>query len=132
ELLEAVAYALQQALGGAVLACDAHDRHVERAALHHRLERWEDLLVREVTGSAEQNQRVTGLRSHVVGPLARLVCSATAMLAHGFDASTIGSTCTPPARSISDCLTSPSSTGAGRRARSARAPRRSGGCRRSG
>ena len=36
----------------------ADDRHVEVAALHHRLQRREDLLVGEVAGRAEEDQRV--------------------------------------------------------------------------
>ncbi len=37
---------------------DADHRHVEMAALDHRLQRRKDLLVREVAGGAEEHQRV--------------------------------------------------------------------------
>ena len=37
---------------------DADHRHVERAGLHHRVERGEDLLPREVAGEPEDDERV--------------------------------------------------------------------------
>src|SRR5262245_29714086 len=37
---------------------DANHRDVYRAALHHRLERWKDLFVRQVSGRSEEHQRV--------------------------------------------------------------------------
>jgi hypothetical protein len=36
----------------------ADDRHVEVAALHHRLQRWEDFLVRQIAGRAEEYEGV--------------------------------------------------------------------------
>jgi len=36
---------------------DADDWHVEAATFHQRLEGWEDLLVGQVAGSAEEDQR---------------------------------------------------------------------------
>ena len=50
-----------QLLEGPAGLGDADDRHVERAAPDHRLQRREDLLVREVAGGAEEDERV-GLR----------------------------------------------------------------------
>ena len=44
----------------------ADDRHVEVAAFHHRLQRREDLLVRQVAGGAEKHQRVGMGSSHGV------------------------------------------------------------------
>ena len=42
----------------------ADDRHVEVAALHHRLQRREDLLVGQIAGGAEKDQGVgMGIRS---------------------------------------------------------------------
>ena len=43
-----------------VPACFGHadDRHVQMTALHHRLERRKDLLVRKVSGRAEEDQRI--------------------------------------------------------------------------
>src|SRR5262249_54811604 len=43
---------------GPARLCDADDRHIERAAAHHALERREDLLVREVARGAEEHERV--------------------------------------------------------------------------
>ena len=41
---------------------DTDDRHVQMPALHHRLERREDLLVREVSRRAEEDQGIGGGR----------------------------------------------------------------------
>ncbi len=43
----------------------ADDRHVERAAFHHRLQRREDLLVSQVAGGPEEHQSV-GMRSSFI------------------------------------------------------------------
>ena len=56
-LLDALARPLAQLLEAAV-AGDADDRHVERAAANHRLQRGEDLLEREVAGGAEEDQGI--------------------------------------------------------------------------
>ena len=37
---------------------DADDRHIEVAALDHRLQRRKDLLVRQVAGRAEENESI--------------------------------------------------------------------------
>ena len=43
---------------------DTHHRHVEGATLHHGLQRGKDLLVREISGSAEEYQCVRRLLRH--------------------------------------------------------------------
>ena len=57
-LLEALARPRAQLLEVQARLGDADDRHVEAAAPHHRLERGEDLLVGEVAGGAEEDERV--------------------------------------------------------------------------
>ena len=44
----------------------ADDRHVEVAALQHRLQRWEDLLVSQVARDAEEDQGVRMCCAHGV------------------------------------------------------------------
>ncbi len=49
---------------------DADHRHVELALLHHRVERGEDLLVREVTRHPEEHEGVGAVRVvHFVSPM---------------------------------------------------------------
>jgi hypothetical protein len=36
----------------------ADDRHVEVAALHHRLQRWKDFLVRQIASRAEEYEGI--------------------------------------------------------------------------
>ena len=57
-LLEAVAARAPELVEVPAGLGDADHRHVEVAALDHRLQRREDLLVREVAGRAEEDQRV--------------------------------------------------------------------------
>ena len=47
---------------------DADDRNVQRAALNHRLQRREDLLVGKIAGGAEEDQRVGMRLTHVHSP----------------------------------------------------------------
>ena len=57
-LLDAVAGAAAELLERPARLGDADDRHVEAAAPDHRLQRREDLLVGEVAGGAEEDERV--------------------------------------------------------------------------
>src|SRR5207247_1781879 len=57
-LLDALPGPLPQLLQPPTRPGDADDRHVEVAVADHRLQRREDLLVREVAGGAEEDQRV--------------------------------------------------------------------------
>src|SRR5689334_20553903 len=60
---EAVVHAFAQPVDAPARACDADHRQVEAGVPHHRLQRGEDLLVCEVTGDAEDHQRVA-VRPH--------------------------------------------------------------------
>ena len=62
-LPDAVLGALAQLRQAPLRGGDADHRHVEHAALRHRIERRKDLLVREVAGDAEQHQRVGPCRA---------------------------------------------------------------------
>src|SRR3954463_1287268 len=55
---EALAHPLEKRLAGPPRPGDADHRPVQELALHHRLERGEDLLIGEVAGDPEQHQRV--------------------------------------------------------------------------
>ena len=63
----------------------ADDRHVEVAALHHRLQRGKDLLVREVAGRAEEHEGVgvRGRSSWAPASRRRLLEMAAELVAHG-------------------------------------------------
>ena len=56
--LQAVSARASQLIEVPAGLCHADDGHVQMAALHHRLQRREDLLVREVAGRAEEHQRI--------------------------------------------------------------------------
>ena len=71
-LLEAVARPRLELVEVPAGLGDADDRHVEVAALHHRLQRREDLLVGEVAGGAEEDERVGVRVAHRARPLASL------------------------------------------------------------
>src|SRR5262249_5618723 len=67
-LLDAGARPLLQALERPAAARDPDDRHVEVTATRHRVQRREDLLVGEVAGGAEEDERVRAWCLHVRGP----------------------------------------------------------------
>ena len=74
-LLDALAGARPELLERPARSRDADDRHVELPAPHHRLERGEDLLVGEVAGGAEEDQRVRA-RSRLTAPVSLLDVAA--------------------------------------------------------
>src|SRR5262249_60778613 len=62
----------------------ADHRHVEVAALHHRLQRGKDLLVREITRRAEEYERIRMVVAHRALPSRRrLFEMAAELVAHG-------------------------------------------------
>ena len=62
----------------------ADDRHVEVAALHHRLQRGKDLLVREIAGRAEEHERVgLGVAHRVLRVTRRFLEMPAELVAHG-------------------------------------------------
>ena len=69
--LDAVARPRLELVEGPAGLGHADDRHVQVAALHHRLQRREDLLVRQIAGGAEEDQGVGVGFAHGVSPFAR-------------------------------------------------------------
>ena len=63
-LLHAVARAGTELVDGPPGLRHADDRHVEMAALRHRLQRREDLLVREIARRAEEHERIGDAVAH--------------------------------------------------------------------
>src|SRR6185369_15755651 len=62
--LDAVASTRAKLLERPARACHRDDGHVEMAAARHRVQRGEDLLVREVARGAEEDERVGTRRGH--------------------------------------------------------------------
>src|SRR5262245_34511049 len=63
-LLDAFTRSRAQAIERPSSACHADDRHVERIALEHRLQRGKDLFEGEIAGRAEEHERI-GMLSHL-------------------------------------------------------------------